>query len=82
MKPAVLRAERHRPRLVTAVGVIGIIAGIVPLAELLAALASARFVEWWLRLVRSILPVPAPVEVTLVALIALVDITFGIGVLV
>jgi hypothetical protein len=70
-----------RPQLVTAVGVIGIIAGIFPLVELIAILASARFAAWFLPLVRSILPVSVSVAVALMGSIAVADIAFGIGVL-
>jgi hypothetical protein len=63
------------------VGAIGIIAGIFPLAELLAVVASARFAAWFLPLVRAILPVPMSVAVVSMFIIAVADLAFGIGVL-
>jgi hypothetical protein len=71
----------RRPLLVTAVGVIGIVAGIFPLAEIVAILLSARFAAWFLPLMRSILPVSDSFAFTLLFGIALADIGFGIGVL-
>jgi hypothetical protein len=76
-----MQTERRRLRLVTAVGVIGIIAGIFPLVELIAVLTSARFAAWFLPLVQSILPVSVSVAVALIGTIAVADLAFGIGVL-
>jgi hypothetical protein len=66
---------------VTAVGAVGIIVGIVPLAEFIAVVASARFAAWFLPLVRSILPMPVSVAVVLIVVTGVADLTFGIGVL-
>lgn len=74
-------AAVRRPLLVTAVGVIGIVAGIFPLAEIVAILLSARFAAWFLPLMRSILPVSDLFAFTLLFGIAVADIGFGIGVL-
>jgi hypothetical protein len=71
----------RRPPLVTAVGVIGIVAGVVPLVEMVAVVVSAPFAAWFLALVHSILPVRVPVAVTLLIGIAVADIAFGAGVL-
>jgi hypothetical protein len=76
-----LGVHRRRPALVTAVGVIGIIAGSFPLVELIALLVSAQFAGWFLPLVQSILPVSVAVTVVSMFVIAVADIAFGIGVL-
>ena len=62
-------------------GVIGIVAGAVPLVETVALVLSAQFAAWFLALVRSILPVRVPVALTLLIGIAAADIAFGVGVL-
>jgi hypothetical protein len=71
----------RRPGPVTAVGVIGIIAGSFPLVEFVAMFASARFAAWFLPLVQALLPVPLAVAAGLIFIIAVADILFGIGVL-
>jgi hypothetical protein len=74
-------SANKRPPLITTVGVIGIVAGIFPLVELAAILASARFAAWFLPLVRSILPVSGSVAVAVIGTVAVADLAFGIGVL-
>jgi hypothetical protein len=72
---------KRRPPLVTAVGVIGIIAGALPAAEILSVLLSVRFAAWFLPLVRTILPVRVSLALGMLAGIAIADIAFGIGLL-
>jgi hypothetical protein len=70
-----------RPPLVTTVGVIGIIAGVLPLTEIIAVLVSSRFAAWFLPLVRSMLPVSPSVALALLGGIIVADIGFGVGVM-
>ena len=65
----------------TAVGIIGIVAGTVPILEVIAVWLSPRFAAWFLPLMRSILPVRDSLAFSLLFGIALADIGFGIGVL-
>ncbi len=65
----------------TAAGVIGIIAGALPAAEILSTLLSARFAAWFLPLVRTILPVRVSLALGMLAGIAIADIAFGISLL-
>jgi uncharacterized membrane protein (DUF2068 family) len=66
---------------VTAVGVIGIVAGVFPLAEVIGILLSARFAAWFLPVMRAIVPSRDSLASTLLFGIAVADISFGIGVL-
>jgi len=66
---------------VTAAGVIGIIAGALPAAEILSTLLSARFAAWFLPLVLTIFPVRVSLALGMLAGIAIADIAFGIGLL-
>jgi hypothetical protein len=69
------------PVLVTVVGIIGIIAGVVPALEVVGVLSSPRFASMFVPLVRAIVPVAAALLLWLLSAISVVDITLGIGVL-
>lgn len=70
-----------RPPLVTAVGIIGLVAGIFPVLEVGAVLLSSRFSAWFIPLVHSIVPVSCSVALGLLLGIGAIDVVLGIGVL-
>lgn len=73
--------SRSRPALATAVGIIGIVAGTLPVAEIFGVLLSECFRAWFLPLIRTILPVRQFLALALIAGIAVADLGFGVGVL-
>jgi Predicted membrane protein (DUF2127) len=70
-----------RPPLVTAVGIIGLVAGIFPVLEVGAVLLSPRLSAWLIPLVRSIVPVRRSIALGLLLGIGAIDVVLGIGVL-
>jgi hypothetical protein len=70
-----------RPPLVTAVGVIGLIAGTLPALAVGAVLSSPRFSAWFIPLVHSPFPATRSVAVGLLLGTGAVDISLGTGVL-
>jgi hypothetical protein len=70
-----------RPKLVTIVGIIGLIAGIFPVLESAALLTSQSFRAWFLPIVQRLLPFGFAATLSLLVLIAVVDLALGTGVL-
>jgi len=70
-----------RPPLVTTVGILGLVAGAVPVLEAVAVFLSPRFSAWFIPLFQSIVPVRGSVALGLLLLIGAIDIVLGLGVL-
>lgn len=70
-----------RPRLVSAVGIIALLAGTFPVLEVGAVFLSSRFSAWFIPLVHSIVPVSRSVALGLLLVIGAIDVVLGIGVL-
>jgi hypothetical protein len=74
-------ASHQRPPIVTTVGILGIIAGVLPMLEVGAVLASERFRAWFLPLVQAIIPASVAIVIMLLLVTATADLVLGIGVL-
>jgi len=71
----------QRPPLVTAVGIIGILAGGVPFIEIAAILASPRFSAFFLSLAGAIVPLGTAAMFALLLSVGVIDLVLGIGIL-
>jgi hypothetical protein len=74
-------SPQRRPPLVTAVAVVVILAGIVPLFEITALLVSPRFSEFFLPLVDAIVPLGTAALLALLLAVGVIDVALGIGIL-
>jgi hypothetical protein len=73
--------SQQRPPLVTAVGIIAILAGAVPFIEVIATLTSSRFASFFLPLVREMLPLSTGATLTVLFSVGILDVMLGIGIL-
>jgi hypothetical protein len=71
----------RRPWVVTAAGIVAIVAGALPAIEVIAMLVSRHFRERFLGLVQTIVPASREVILFLLPVIAAADIILGVGVL-
>ena len=73
--------QAPRPPLVTAVGIVGIVAGAFPLIEIAAMLVSPRFSAFFLPLAQAIVPLGTAPIILLLLAVGIIDIALGIGAL-